>query len=70
MVLEFSLGFSVVMNVVLASFLIFLLRKAKAVKKNASYDCTQLLHDLTAGRALVRVERVDQAEVFLRSFRG
>lgn len=70
MFLEFSLGFSILINVVLVCFAIYLLRKRKAVKKNASYDCTQLLHDLTAGRALVRVERVDQADVFLRSFRG
>lgn len=67
MILEFSLCFSLVANVVLA---FFLTRASKRPKKVESYDCRQLLHDLTAGQALVKIERIAPADVFIRSPRN
>lgn len=53
---------------------VFLFLQYKKLKKSPpkqeTYDATALLHDLTAGRALVRIERIAPADVFLRSPRG
>jgi hypothetical protein len=55
---------SVCLNIILA-FLV--LRKSK-VKKTQNYDVTALLRDLTSpGRAMVKIEYVDQNDFFLRS---
>lgn len=51
-------------NVVLS----VLLRKSrKKPVEQLTVTAEQLLHDLTAGAALIRVERVNPADVFLRS---
>lgn len=62
--LETLLGFSIAAN----AFMTFLLYKKKT-RKTESYEVKQLLHDLTAGAGLVRVERVDPADVFIRNTR-
>lgn len=71
MVLEFAreifLGFSLVANAVMV---FFLTRPARKPKKSESYEVINLLHDLTAGAALVKIERVAPADVFIRSSRG
>lgn len=46
---------------------LLLRRKAKAPKPQPTLTAEQLLHDLTAGQAIVRVEVVDPTNLFLRS---
>jgi len=46
------------------------LQQLKETKKNNSYEVTELLHDLTAGRALIEVKRIAPSDFFLRSPRG
>jgi len=43
--------------------------RSKKPAKAQSYEVTQLLNDLTTGSALVKVMRVDPANVFMRSAR-
>jgi len=45
-----------------------LLEASEAIKvaRTQSYDCTELLHDLTAGNAVVKITRVNPGEVYLR----
>lgn len=47
----------------------YLTHQLRAVRKAAprSQDARQLLHDLTAGAALVKIVPIDPSEVFLRS---
>lgn len=47
------------------ALLIFLLLKNKP-KRSQDYDSRMLLHDLTAGDALVRITRISPADVLLR----
>ncbi len=42
-------------------------RKSKQERSQSSYDARMLIHDLTAGDALVRVTRVAPEEFLLRS---
>jgi hypothetical protein len=50
-----------------ASGNVFLYIKLKQVRSQPSYEARMLIHDLTAGDALVRVTRVAPEEVLLRS---
>lgn len=48
-------------------------RKLSHQKKHTgpeSYEVTQLLHDLTAGHAMVKIVRVAPTDVFIRSAKG
>jgi hypothetical protein len=45
------------------------LRNAPAPVPNTSYDATMLLHDLTSGKAMVKIERIAPESVFIRSMR-
>lgn len=47
-------------------FLIFKIKRSKPPVQE-TYDVKELLHDLSAGEAIVRISRVAPADVFLRS---
>lgn len=65
LILTLLLGVSLSANAVLGLYL-------KRSKKKRPLDITaeEILHDLTAGISLIRVERVNPGDVFLRSPRG
>lgn len=57
--------------VISAGFNAYLFIQIKiAPKPQSDYDARMLLHDLTAGSGLVRVQRVAPEDVLLRSPRG
>ena len=60
--LTFLLIFSLAMNIIL----VLRLRRLKTSPKQ-SVDARQLLHDLTKGRAIVKIEILDPSELFYRS---
>lgn len=57
-----ALTISIAFNV----WIYFKLKKEKKAPQE-SYEVTQLLQDLTQGAALIKIERLDPASVFLRS---
>jgi len=62
LILIICLIFSLAMNIIL----VLRLRRLKTSPKQ-SVDARQLLHDLTKGRAIVKIEILDPAELFYRS---
>lgn len=64
----FAVSFLLVVSLAANVALYFWARRLKK-KPQESYEVRHLLHDLTAGVALVRVQRVDPAGVFLRAAR-
>lgn len=64
MFIEIGLGFSVLLNLVFLGFIYYLYSKKS--QKVETYDVKQLLHDLTRGSALIKIERVDTSDILLR----
>lgn len=62
LLLSLVAGLSLAIN----AALYHLLKKSKK-QRPLSRSAEELMHDLTAGVALVRIERVDPGDVFLRS---
>ena len=54
-----------VLSLTLNAYLFNQVKKFKA--KPEAYGVAQLLHDLTAGTSLVKIERVAPEDIFLRS---
>jgi hypothetical protein len=63
--MELFLGISVFINIALA-ILAFQLNKKQ---KTESYDVRMLLHDLTSGAGMVRIERISPVDVLIRTNR-
>lgn len=63
--MELLLGISVSINVALVILSIRLNKK----QKTESYDVRMLLHDLTAGAGMVRIERISPVDVLIRTNR-
>lgn len=61
------LGVSLASNFVL---LVLLRRKKRAKTRNYDITAADLLHDLTRGPAVVRIEVIDAKNLFLRSPRS
>lgn len=64
-IMELLLGISVSINVALVILSIRLNKK----QKTESYDVRMLLHDLTAGAGMVRIERISPVDVLIRTNR-
>ncbi len=68
MFIEIGLVVSVLFNIVFSAGLVYLYKKP--IQRNVTYDARKLLHDLTSGKALVKIEAVDTSDLFFRSFKG
>ena len=69
--LAMSLGATAAISLCVNLYMVYRLRKKKPIASaQESYDCTQLLHDLTAGQAVVKIVRIEPVDMFLRSPRG
>lgn len=64
-IMELLLGLSIAINVAL-SITAYKLSKRTKVE---SYDARMLLHDLTAGAGMVRIERISPVDVLIRTNR-
>lgn len=62
--------FGALLIVSIGANVLFALKIREKSKKVESYEVTQLLHDLTGGNAIVRIERIAPSDVLLRSPRG
>lgn len=65
--LELTVGIlaaSIILNLYLGN------KIQKQKKRQATYDCNELLSDLLAGQSLVKVTRLAPTEHFIRSPRG
>ena len=65
--MDLLISLSIISNIALA---ILLYKAKKKPPKQEDYDVRMLLHDLTAGAALIRVERVSPADVLIRTNRA
>jgi len=54
------------LSLVLNAFLFWSL-KSRKTPRSESYEVRELIHDLTAGAAMVEIRRIAPADVFLRS---
>lgn len=67
-VLAYSISALCVVSLALNAFLTFKFKQRKA--RPEAYEVGELLQDLLAGQALVKVQRVAPTDVFVRSPRG
>ncbi len=72
LVLSLLLGMSCALNVWGALYLKKFQSQVDAAKKRPAPTLTaeELIHDLTRGPAVVRIERIDSTELFMRSPRA
>lgn len=66
--MEYLLTTSVILNIVILTLYFAERLKKKSIKD--SRDAQELLADLLAGEALVKITRISSTDVFMRSPRG
>lgn len=67
--MDLTLGIFLGLSLAINAIFVYRIKTTKN-KPLESYEVRDLLHDLTAGDALVQIKRIAPSDVFLRSPRG